>query len=762
MGLLLLQACLWISNGDHKGRIGGDSASTPDSDVDTDVDADTDADVDADTDTDTSLPEDADGDGYTSEQAGGDDCNDGDPQVHPNAGETCNTDYDDDCDGVTDEQDAEGCTVWYQDGDEDGYGDAAVGRCGCEANGSFSTQDGSDCDDTDAGVHPSRTETCSTSHDDDCDGDTNEEAADGCTEWHPDADGDGFGDSALARCACVATPEFSVVDATDCDDADGGVNPDALETCATSGDDDCDGETNEQDAVGCSVWYLDADGDSYGNPAAGRCGCDAYGAFSTRDTSDCDDLDGSVNPSATEVCDNGIDDDCDSGPGGCAIVSASLAASDAEYTGASAADWAGSSVAAAGDVDGDGFGDFVVGSPSRNSSTGAAYLVAGAATPTSTSLSMHPTFSGSSVDDSAGWSVAGAGDVDGDGLDDLLVGSHGRGDSGSAFLLLAASATSSRSLTSSDAEYTGESPGDYAGYAVAGAGDVDGDGFADLLVGAVDEEDAGADAGAAYVILGSTSPWSGSLAYADSKLTAESPADNAGAAVASAGDFDGDGWDDLAVGATYGGVSDEGAAYLFLGGAVPSAASLGSADAAFLGEAANDAAGSRLASGDFNADGYADLLVGAYLNDDGGTAAGAAYLVLGHASPMSSYLASAGVQLTGEAAYDYAGFSVACAGDVDADGFEDILVGAHGNDDAGGFAGAAYLVRGSTSPSSTLLSSADAVFSGAATDDYAGYAVAGAGDVDADGYMDMLAAAPAADDGGGSAGTVYVVLGGGL
>ncbi|MFH1465208.1 MAG: putative metal-binding motif-containing protein [Pseudomonadota bacterium] len=249
---------------------------------------------------------------------------------------------DNDCDGLVDDEDPDvtGQGTWYADADGDGFGDPAVFVVSCEAPSGYVTDD-TDCDDTDAGVNPGASEVCD-GLDDDCDGLVDDDDPDvvGQGTWYADADGDGYGDLGAPVTACTQ-PSGTVSDATDCDDTDAAINPGAAEVC-DGVDNDCDGAIDEgfdsdgdgladcfdteecdgldndgdglvddldPDVVGQGTWYVDADGDGYGDAGSTIVAC-AMPTGATTDASDCDDTDAAVNPGATEVC-NDLDDDCD-------------------------------------------------------------------------------------------------------------------------------------------------------------------------------------------------------------------------------------------------------------------------------------------------------------------------------------------------------------------------------------------------------------------------------------------------------------------
>ena len=429
---------------------------------------------------------------------------------------------------------------------------------------------------------------------------------------------------------------------------------------------------------------------------------------------------------------------------------------------------------------------------------------------------------GGAAGDEAGWSVSSAGDVNGDGYADLIVGAPG-GDAGgsaagAAWVLLGASSgfgslVGGRTVVdlaslapSGGFVIRGDEELDTAGFAVSFAGDVNGDGYADLIVGAPANSNGGTAAGEAYVVLGRASGFGsvvGGRAVLD--LSGLAPADGfvvrgdfgfdqAGFSVSSAGDVNGDGYADVIVGAPTAG--DVGAAYVVLGRAsgfgslvdghaVLDLTSLAPTDGFIVrGDgAADNAAWSVSSAGDVNGDGYADLIVGAPFDDDGGSNAGAAYVVLGRASGFGSLvggrsmvdvgsLAPAdGFVLRGGAAGDSAGRSVSSAGDVNGDGFDDLIVGAPAGDAGGENAGVAHVVLGRASGFGSLeggravldlgsLAPSDGfVILGDLPGDAAGWSAAPAGDVNGDGYADLIVGGRLADRGGLDAGEAYVVYG---
>ncbi|MEI6511108.1 MAG: putative metal-binding motif-containing protein [Candidatus Uhrbacteria bacterium] len=322
-------------------------------------------------------------DGYV---ADGTDCDDASADTYPGAAERCDL-QDNNCDGLADENLSES---WYSDSDNDGFGDESTnvdvtcdGTTGDLVAARDSDGDGTadfDCDDSNATVNPLAEEVCDEA-DNDCDGSIDESGAFGETTWYADVDGDGYGAGAMVAEACdgayTRPANASSVD-TDCDDASSATNPGATEICdgadndcdgavpsdesdldgdgfnvcagldcddasassypgapesCDGADNDCDGAVDESDASDVTTWYVDVDGDGYGDASTGFVSCDAPIGY-VADATDCDDSEASVNPGEHEIC-NGIDDDCDG--------DVDVAAEDATV-------WST-------DLDGDGYGD---------------------------------------------------------------------------------------------------------------------------------------------------------------------------------------------------------------------------------------------------------------------------------------------------------------------------------------------------------------------------------------------------------------------
>ena len=341
------------------------------------------------------------------------------------------------------------------------------------------------------------------------------------------------------------------------------------------------------------------------------------------------------------------------------------------------------------------------------------------------------TFTGEASSDNLGYSVSGAGDVNNDGYADLIVGAHWNdaGGTNAGRAYVYSGQTGALLYT-----FTGAATDDLFGCSVSGAGDVNNDGYADVIVGARYNDAGGSDAGRAYVYSGQT----GAPLYT---FTGAAGADLFGGSVSGAGDVNKDGYADLIVGAYFNdaGGSDAGRAYVYSG-------RTGALLRTFTGAAAGDLFGGSVSgAGDVNDDGYADLIVGARHNDAGSSDAGRAYVYSGQSGALLN-------TFTGAAAGDEFGCSVSGAGDVNKDGYADLIVGAYYNDAGGTNAGRANVYSGQTG---ALLHT----FTGEAADNWFGFSVSGAGDVNNDGCADLIVGAWYNDAGGVDAGRAYVYSG---
>jgi len=378
--------------------------------------------------------------------------------------------------------------------------------------------------------------------------------------------------------------------------------------------------------------------------------------------------------------------------------------------------------------------------------------------------SASATVRGGSAGDRVGWAVSATGDVNGDGVPDLVVGAPGHdvsgvGDeAGAVYVFYGPVAPSNVSTADADAVLLGPAAGDRAGFALA-TGDVNGDGVDDLVVGAPFDDEGGTDAGAAYVVFGGSLSGRQSLADADEKLVGEAANNTAGFAVAVRSVASPD-TPAILVGAPTGPAKlDTGSAYLLSVGSRSGTTALADADAKLNGATHGDRAGSALAwAGDVTGDGVPDVLVGAPRHNGSGPRTGAVYVVPATSTGVANLRDAATATLGGVAAGDSAGFALA-AGDVNGDGVPDVLVGAPGSDRRTRDAGAAYVVYGSSSLDGTRsLDAANVTITGEAAGDHAGWSVA-AGDVDCDGTADVLVGAPFNDAVATNAGAAYVLYG---
>jgi len=645
-----------------------------------------------------------------------------------------------------------------EDADLDGDGVAS------EAGG------GDDCDDSNAGVFPGAVEVCD-ELDQDCDGAVDEAASDALT-WFADVDGDGYGDQGQPVDDCEQPPS-AVADATDCDDEDDETNPSAREYC-DGVDDDCDGMIDE-DASDATVFYLDQDGDGYGvDEIEESC---ALSAGFAENADDCDDANSAIYPSAEEVCGDGVDNDCSGDGDACELRGEEdLAQAPIILQGATSFNNIGEAFSA-GDLDGDGEVDLLLGARTLITGeegyevyTGSAFVVYG---PVEESRrldeSIDPTLLPESQAAEFARSVAVLGDVNGDGVSDLLIGDplleDGAGNAeGGAWLLYGGERWSgAMTMEEADVSFLGGADGDEFGKDVAAAGDVNGDGLADLLITSPGLTFSGnTDAGTVYIIFGSDAlPETDTVRFGDVSVRGTAENERAGYSAAVVGDNDGDGHADLLIG-----TSDASRPAWLIRGPLDGPMELDTKSAvAFVRGRIGVSEPSVAGAGDVDGDGFVDLLIGSPLADgeNPGTQAGETSLWYSSYGLLEGTvdLDEAHARFSGEDRDHRAGHSVTGVGDVDGDGMDDVAIGApEFGESATLTQGAAYLLYGASEGLSSL-GGADARLLGL-IGDAAGDTVAGAGDLNGDGFHDVWVGAPLSSAVEQEAGALYLLMGGSM
>ena len=469
---------------------------------------------------------------------------------------------------------------------------------------------------------------------------------------------------------------------------------------------------------------------------------------------------------------------------------------DMRVMGKNAHDNSGNAIAH-GDINGDGYTDIIIGAPYADpggrSAAGETYVIFGSSNPPSTielsTESADITICGAAYGDLSGYAVA-SGDVNGDGYDDIIIGAFGAdppggSDAGETYVIFGSSSPPSTfdlSTQSADITVCGGAY-DLSGHAVA-FGDMNGDGYDDIIIGAYAADPSGRDrAGKTYVIFGSSFP---SPPYildlnswpADITVCGAAANDESGHAVAS-GDVNGDGYDDIIIGALWADPGDPprscaGETYVIFGSS-PSCPviidlSFQSADITICGDDASDFSGHAIASGDINGDGFDDVIIGAVVAEPGDPprfSAGETYVIFGSSSPPSTFdlsTQSADITVCGAATDDISGWAVA-SGDINGDGYDDVIIGAPWADRGWLLdAGETYVIFGesfSSPPYAIDLNTQSTDITVCGKVDFFAYALA-SGDMNGDGYDDVIIGAPWADPGGRYyAGETYLISGGG-
>ena len=588
--------------------------------------------------------------------------------------------------------------------------------------------DSADCDDSDAGINPAALDICdggdSADTDEDCsgaadDGDPGVETATLST-FALDSDGDSWGDALVTEQSCNTPPGY-VLDATDCDDWAAGVNPGAQEVCdAGDTDEDCDGTADDADVdvepSGFSAWYADGDSDGYGAGTAAYF-CDMPSGYAALDT-DCNDNRAAINPGAQEICDAADrDEDCDG------------ASDDNDSSATGQSTWYA-------DTDGDNYGGTGAGGSFCNQPAGYA---SGNNDCDDGNSAVHP-------------GVVEAPALCENHLDDNCSGSDDCRDEGVLLETLAADVTLTGVNGSTAATFFG---GNVAkGNSIVGGYDVSGDGYPDLVIGdrEYDVTTADANRGRAIVLRGGSGGLQDTVASPLASMVGTSSGDRGGTGLSFVSDLDGDGDDELLVGAYLANpmvsataVTDGGLVYLLKGGAGLSGALAGSS--AFItvtGSIRSDFVGwSSSDGGDLTGDGSPDWAVGGYsptVTAGTTTNRGTVAVISGTASTgrwtISSTTSNAAV-ISGTADGDRIGASVLGNVDTDGDGLPELLV-------TSAQLATTWIFEAPLSGSLTradadaTLTGHDLIYNASTYDINCTPCVADAGDVDGDGRSDLL------------------------
>ena len=556
--------------------------------------------------------------------------------------------------------------------------------------------------------------------------------------------------------------------AEDCDDADPSVYPGAEEIC-NEVDDDCDSIVDnvatEWDLD--AVWFQDLDDDGYGAGEPEYFPCEAPDGFVQNDA-DCADDDSEVNPGSEEICDDGKDNNCDGSSGACVlegIIPADHAAQN--IVGWQPLERIGTVAQSAGDVNGDGLDDLLVAVPKSSEylhEAGAIYLFTSPLSLTQTIEEADGIFLGSDIEEHAGDAIASVGDIDGDGNVDMAIGvphESSMGRHSGAVSIVRGPGTGATNLRDSSYRYVGEGPGAFTGSAVAEVGDTDGDGLSEIAIGAPGAPDAGEPVGAIYLVRPRSEGTFNLLAEAESKITGTAPGELNRLKIAAADDLNGDGYGDIVIGAPHmsaSGMPDQAGGAFVMYGPFSSSEAINDGGAVIQGDTLNGFAGHSIAvTGNSDTDGETMIAIACY-NCDGSAPTSGAVFLFQDVSEGTYRLSDAGVTIDGEAYQDFAGYSIADAGDVNGDGVSDLLIGAKGNDFGEATTGAAYLLYGPTR-TDTALGLADLKIHGVNNNDQFGTHVSAAGDLDADGLSEFMVSAPLSDTSHDDVGRISIFYG---
>ena len=595
--------------------------------------------------------------------------------------------------------------------------------------------------------------------DEDCD--DSDPSTLGAVAWYSDGDNDGFGGADSEAYLSCTRPTGASSNNLDCDDTTAATRPDAPEIC-DGRDNNCDGLVDDDDpsVTGRRAAYADNDLDGFGDANNPVEVCEV-GAGAELEAGDCDDSREDVNPEAEEICQNGIDDDCDGMADACSWNSVASLDDVANTWTAVEGDFAGASLGRADDATGDGLPDLLIGMPYSDLHTydgGAVAVLSGPSAVGGGRLA------GGQVDalllgvDQSGYSgtATAAADFDGDGYSDVVTGapeaSAAVGAAGSV-ALFAGPVEGVIRASDADASIVGSRTGDRAGRSLSALTDITGDGVVDLVIGS-GASSANAAPVAAWII---SAPQDGADLSTAPALEID-PQDRPRRHIVTSADLDGDGIGDLVVGSPDTGDVDspDGAVYIHIGPITAGRHLVDEADATWTGGAGHAAGSAVLAGHDFDGDGSLDMVIGApgAGSDRGEVTVLTASLDGG---PLS------------EQPHRFSGTPSSSAGaaltTATVDGSLALFVGAPNADTAELDGGAIWVVPGSASGAASLESVSVARFDGSRTSiagESAGTSILGVGDLDNDSYDDIAVGAPLNGEGGVASGAVYLLRGQGM
>ncbi len=573
--------------------------------------------------------------------------------------------------------------VWYLDQDGDGAGDpgAAIDACG-DVTGAV--PEGTDCDDTDWLRHPAADEVCD-AIDNDCDGlvDDEDDDVDPFSQLplYQDLDGDEYGTDVEIGLFCPSLPEGAAVSG-DCDDTDPNIHPHRLDYNDPV-DSNCDGTPDVVLAEDMLGGWIGFDNGSFSMFMASK------------------DVDGDgihevlVSAPAAALLDEGR---VGYFPGSVGVGDRTQWPDEPlvrTWTGSAVDGAFGYALNFIGDWNGDGIEDFVVGAPDSHSKTGEVYILSTDDNSTTVGAALF-TSTFSHTDAYWGYDSVAVGDVTGDGLDDVLVSAR-RDDrvgpsQGSVTLIPGGGTEADMVVTNAISSY------DQLGYSMAAAGDMDGDGALDVVLGAPYADYATSNGGEIYRV--PAQDFADPVVLEEMPMFyGVEEQERAGTALRGAGDVNGDGYDDVLIGAPsydHGGLDleDAGAAYVALGsGTVGDNLALSDAHWRIIGTTIDHDTGRYLgAFGDVSGDGLADVFVTTHKWDDGDQLeVGRVYGILGSVDGGTRTVPDeADLIIQGADQYDYLGRGMAAAGDTNGDGLADFWLGASG----AGSTGSLFLMEG--------------------------------------------------------------------